>query len=523
MTVTGLCLVVAVHPRDEIFDCVKRVRSDFQIMPKSPKISVNDNLVGYFGFNDSSSSVIKLSVSRTNIQLPMLNISFRNLLLLDESFNGLEKIDDIGNETFPSLRLFNLSFNALSNVRSYVFSHLKEVEILDLSHNCFVKFQYDQVFLKHEHLKKLYLNDNLLHSIQSTFGEPKSMTLDFLDFSNNFINEFHNYDIQIHHLNMRNNSLKSVVIYDAQDMILNAQHNQLVHFFAPRGTFIKLNLSHNNFEYLSYVELEEATFLDLSHNHLRQWSPDTSIENFYAFTSSEDMSDTPFDKEATRLEIQQRVGVRVEFLNLGYNLIHSVFELRHYKNCLTFNLESNDFEDVFPQQFKSFFPLLRRVNLFNNPLSKEDKKRLDLFKNVTTGQPQLNFVYMKPVRTALAPNLLPPLPLILLPTLSPHIFNPTSTTLKPVDSTTQSTLVVSSPLTRLQSTTQMKSMELTTEKHPTEHATAKPVVDKSIPIWIYAVMLAAIIVSTIVYFTYQSHGLGANVPYRGFQDVENNL
>lgn len=492
-------------------------------MPKSPKININDKFVGYFGFNDSSSSVIKLSVSRTDVQLPMLNTSFRNLLLLDASFNGLEKIDDIGNETFPSLRLFNLSFNALSDVKSYVFSHLKEMEILDLSHNCFVKFQYDFVFLKHEHLKKLYLNDNLLHSIQSTFGEPKSMTLDFLDFSNNFVSEFHNYDIKIHHLSMRNNSLKSVVIYDAENMILNAQHNQIVHFFAPRGTFIALNLSYNNLEYLSFVELEAATSLDLSHNNLRQWSPDTSSEGSFTFSSSEDFLDyTPFDKEATRLAIQQQVGVRVQFFNLGYNLICSVLELRHFKNCLTFNLESNEFKNVYPQQFKSIFPSLKRVNLINNPLSTNDEKRLDQFKNSSKGQ--LQFVYKQPAPIPPVSPLLSPLPLIIIPTLSPHLFNPTFPPVRDVALTTRSSpKVLSSPSPLFESTTQKELIKSTTEKHPTENVTAKPIIHESIPVWFYAAVFALIIFSVIVFLAYQFHCQEAVVPYRGFQEADNFL
>ena len=293
----------ALHSNDEErLKCIDRAHSQFNSMPKVLKIKINDNLVAPDGFNESF-AIINLSVSRSSVHLPLLNISYRNLMILDSSFNGLDRIDDIGNETFPSLRLFNLSNNALSSVRSHLFNHLKELEILDLSHNCFVEFQYDHVFLQHENLKHLLLSHNRLHSIQSTLREPRAMTLQYLDFSHNFVKEFSNYELQINHLNAQNNRLQSLAIFHAQGMILDAQNNGIEHFYSPRGSFRILNLSLNKLEYLSNVEVEEAIVLDLSWNGIKAWaSPDYLESN----ESSDDwnLSLDTFDKSSMKLALQ---------------------------------------------------------------------------------------------------------------------------------------------------------------------------------------------------------------------------
>lgn len=493
-------------------------------MFKSPKIKVNGKLTKFSEFEENASGMITLSVSMSIVQLPMLNTSFKNLLVLDNSYNGLERVDDIGNETFPSLRLFNLSNNALSSVKSYVFAHLKEVEILDLSFNCFEKFHYDEVFLKHENLKKLYLNNNQLHSIQSTFSEPRMLSLDFLDFSNNFVNEFANYEIQIHHLNMRNNSLKSVVIFHADEMNLNAQHNQMVHFFAPRGNFKSLNLAHNNVEYLSYVEVEGATVLDLSHNHIRVWSPDESNEyessNFDDVDVTENDVESPFDIKAMKTAMLERLGIPTTFLNVAHNNIKSIKELAHFKFCQEINLEGNKLTSVYPEAINSLFPMLKKVNVIDNPLTEVNKNRLQQYKTRYSDK-RLKLVYEAP---PVAKLLLAPIPLvrITIPTLPPHIFVTTLQTTEKIinESETMTTSSLTTQQPQTESTTRKNSVDTSTEMITTrsdEVLPALPLNRTSLPTWMIAIIFTAFIVSSIMFMIHRER-IRSVIVYRGFHN-----
>lgn len=426
--------------------CVQQAQEDFKNLRKMPKIRVNDVQMIYDGFNGSYSQVITLSVSRTNVKLPILGINYRNLLRLDASYNGLGKIDEIGNETFPSLRLFNLSHNALTSINSFVFGHLKEIEILDLSHNCFVRFHYDHLFLRHENLKRLYLNNNRLHSVQSTMRVPKIMTLDLVDFSNNFLDHFSNFDLQISHLNLRNNSLTQLMVFHASGMTLNAAENLLDHIFAPDGSFKTLNLSDNNFEYLSLLEIDEAKVLDISHNFVVSW-----VEDIEAYDGAND--DWSYEEDYKSI-VRKFNDIKIEKLDLSFNRLNHLDALSHFVNVKDLNLQNNSFQNILLNDFVTIFPILQQVNLVNNPLNESCIQTLGAFNRNHSEKFQLRFNYEA---TTLAP--LPPLPILvplILPPLPVPIFILPTTTQKappltttPAASTTESTqaVVITSPST----------------------------------------------------------------------------
>lgn len=507
-------------------ECVDQHRENYKAMQKSRTIKVNGKMIDYskISLNDSSSSsaVITLSVSRSGVQLSMLNISYTNLLLLDLSFCGLESISDIGNETFPSLRLLNLSHNSLISVKSHLFHHLKELEILDLSHNCFASFHYNEVFLRHENLKKLFLNDNRLYRIQSMFREPKLMTLDFLDFSNNFVSEFSNYAFQIKRLHMQNNSLTSVSIFHATEMTLNAQHNNLVHFFAPRGTFLALNMAHNKFQFLSYIEIDDATVLDLSNNDIAMWSPEEDSSD--ELSSAEDIlidENIPVDSamlEDAKLEMK---FARTKFINLARNKISAIEHLKKFRNCLELNLEGNALVNVSPTSIRSMFPLLRRLIVADNPLNKMDVENLKKFNAEYSTQLQLNFQLEATIRktTRVPFHPLIPLPPLIIPTLSPRLFERATTTQKLITQTT--TMTSSTP--QMESATAAK---ITTEKPATESdetASTKALIEpdeSTFPIWLFGIIFITLVVFSLGYWYYRENDRNN---YRNFNEVENFL
>lgn len=339
-------------------ECIERSRRDFAVMRKESKITVNGRMMGYYGFENSASALILLDVSNTDVQLPKMNFSFTNLIMLHASKSGLEKIDSIGNETFPSLKFLNLSHNAISSVVSHVFSHLRELEVLDLSFNCFLHFNYDHVFLRHEHLKKIYLHDNLLHSVRGTAGLNHIMHLDMLDLKRNIIEEFNDFNLQVKHLELRSNALQSLEIHHAQSMTLDASENNLTSFVAL-GRFTRLDLSRNDFKFLSQVEIKEAKVLILSYN---------KIESCLESGDDESDEDTVISNE----DGNERDGIVTEIVDVSHNNISSMKDLHLFKFCESISLEGNEMKNLDFEKIRQDFPRIKRMNLINNPLTDLD-------------------------------------------------------------------------------------------------------------------------------------------------------
>lgn len=460
--------------------------------------------MNYYGFNDSSAYIIALSVSGSDVSLPMLNISFRNLMLLDASFNNLEHIDDIGNETFPSLKSFNLSHNAIMNVQSHLFSHLKEIEILDLSHNCFVKFHPGHTITRHEYLKKLYLQNNLIHTIAFDFTLVSLLSLEFLDLSNNFLGSFANYGTQISYLEITNNSLKDVVINHAKQMVLNAQHNNLTNFLAPMGSFRKLNISYNDFTFLSNVQIAEAVVLDLSNNNFGAWAEESRESREYY--DDGDWSD--WDSSVSTSKAEKPAAIKTKHLNLAHNNISHIHELRHFKHCEELNLEANSLKNIDPEDFRILFPMLKKVNLLNNPLTSVDENELMFFNS--TRLLSLHFDY----GTTTTPK-----PVTLLPPLPPF-FPLLSTSSKIIETTTS----IPSTTPQTESSTQTKSTTTSTETHHVESTTVESVDEKSSShVWIFAIVFAAIALSSVAFLNYRKRLQKDSIGSRSYNEAVNFL
>lgn len=484
--------------------CIEKSRAEFQQLRKSSRIVVNDKSVVFNGFYGKTSydNVVKLSVSKTSLALPLLGINYRNLLRLDASYNGLEKIDEIGNETFPSLRLFNLSHNSLRSIHSYVFSHLREVEIVDLSFNCLVKFQYDRFFLRHENLKQLYLNNNRLHSVQSTFSEPRIMMLNYLDLSNNFIDYFSNFDLKISNLILRNNAIKQLTILHATKMTLDLANNKLEHIFAPHGTFKLLDLSRNIIEFLAFIEVEEASVLDLSHNSIKGWT----IHN----SSSESSELTASDEDIFRFKTSARqiIEIQTDVLDLSFNKIESIQDLKLFKTVKNLDLQNNSLESITPLQFISNFPMLEQVNVINNPLTDMDVKKIKAFNSNQSEKFKLKFNYEL---TTFSPTLRP------FVTLLPPIVR--ATMRKGVQRPTTSTPLIR-PSTELERTTE-KTIHASIEGTAivSDEISSSKVSHSPTPMFAFAFVCMAIILSTITCMSLKKMQ-AAQIVYRNFNQVE---
>lgn len=478
-------------------ECMERSRKDFAVMKKESKITVNGRLMGYYGFENSASAVILLDVSNTDVQLPKMNFSFTNLIMLHASNSGLEKIDDIGNETFPSLKFLNLSHNTISSVVSNVFSHLRELEVLDLSFNCFVHFNYDHVFLRHEHLKKIFLHDNLLHSVRGTAGLNHIMQLDMLDLKRNIIEEFNDFNLQVKHLELKSNALQSLEIHHAQSMTLDASENNLTSFIAL-GRFTRLDLSRNDFKFLSQVEIKEAKILNLSYNLI-----ESCLESSVGDESDEE---TIFSNE----DGNERDGILTEILDISHNNISSMKNLHLFKFCESISLEGNQLKNLDFEKIRQDFPRVKRMNLINNPLTDFDLTEIK-FHNDTRFL-NIHFDYAtasESPETTLLPQLS-----IFFPTLSTTASNVDS---RPLEVTTLQNEKIIEKKPAIEGVEEGKLSEITKD------------VDKFVFLWIFAAALFALLsisIVLVIFIIYNKHSRAVTplrFMNREFNEAENPL
>lgn len=110
----------------EINNCVRISNESFQQMEKPNKIQINGI---YLNFDEIKKltpvDYVSLNISFTDQRLPFNDTEFKNLLVYHAAGCGFQTIDEIGTESFPSLKTLNLSSNHITSMKSAVFDHLK--------------------------------------------------------------------------------------------------------------------------------------------------------------------------------------------------------------------------------------------------------------------------------------------------------------------------------------------------------------------------------------------------------------
>lgn len=530
-------------------ECVTKARSDFKNMKKQTKVQINEKTMGFYGFASSgTAAIITLNVSFTDIRIPFVNASFTNLLMFHAAYNGLEKIDDIGNETWPSLKLLNLSHNALTNVKSKLFPYLKELEILDLSSNCFTHFHFERELYIHENLKKLYLQHNLIHKIVWPFTTTDiGHSLDFLDLSNNKLQLFHCDSMAIKTLLLNNNVLEKINYQEhatyPYKCHLEAQHNHIREFISTYD-FSHLNLSYNELDNLDDFYLDYfggADVLDLSHNNIKPTVIEDAVESDeytldmdYSFLSDEYRS-------ALTSRLRNIYTTKIINVNLSYNrmeTLHSINGIERFRNCVELNLEGNNMANLSYDKIRSEFKKLTHVNLKKNPLTKVDLNEIK-FHN-TTQFLGINFDYDDPDKKVEIKKVDPLMGLLLpLPPIE-HLHHPTSlidllrTTEKPPSTTTRTTKPANynKTLTTSNTSTTPLIKVITTTTTESQKSTEIPLLDNETDsyqsIWIWITVIGIVLVAPLmIYFTFlhkrfQRYWTSAYTP-RTYNEAENFL
>lgn len=362
------------NPRSTVVDadgksCWRRVDNEFRGMKKSRKILVNGREIGFYGFDNSAEHLIELDMSQTGIVIPSHNTSFQNLMILKSTFNNYRQaINVIGNETFPSLRILNISHNALDSFDSNLLEHMKEIEILDFSHNCIEHIVHSTVF-RLGNIREIHLQHNLIKSFTMwPTHSDAGMYLKSLDISHNELTEFVDSSIIIESLNVAHNKLSSLQIRHASKMNVDASFNQLKSFGERKeSTYHHLNLSYNGIESFDDLKFQVATTLDLSHNQCGI--------NLETEKSDEDKS---YDSD----ESINAKRIIVVDLNLSFNALRKVSEIsEHFNVKKILRLNNNRLSAIDFELFKSAFSSIQRVSLSGNPLTRADENELKYHNN----------------------------------------------------------------------------------------------------------------------------------------------
>lgn len=117
--------------KQEVDNCVRLSNESFQQKEKLNEIHINGLRFNSDGFKSIQPvEYVSLNISFTNQRLPFNDTEFKNLMVYHAVGCGFESIDEIGSESFPSLKTLNLSHNHITTMKSYVFNHLKVMEMI---------------------------------------------------------------------------------------------------------------------------------------------------------------------------------------------------------------------------------------------------------------------------------------------------------------------------------------------------------------------------------------------------------
>lgn len=316
-----------------------------------------------------------LSMSKNKIAfLGNLESEGQNLLYLNLSFNRLISLEGIS--ACASLQTLLISNNYVGDDQILHIQHLKELRILDISHNhlrdkhflnvlsslnqleelqnAANDFSEWKIQAPLRKLKKMVLDSNKIrkleilsdlpelkqlsireNNVSTIVGVRKSLALEELDLSGNDLNEIPDEFSQLKNLkklSIKNNSLTTLPKIQSLTY-LDASYNTLISVLNLSESIQVLLLSHNNISELPI--LPNIITCDLSFNKL------TNIAGLQA-------------------------GWNLESLNLNQNLFQSLEtilkSLKPHKKLKTLNIENIDLSPDLISNLSSQFPYLETLN-----------------------------------------------------------------------------------------------------------------------------------------------------------------
>ncbi|XP_061734885.1 toll-like receptor 8 [Nerophis ophidion] len=248
-------------------------RQDFTVstlaLPHPQEFEINHSLVKQECYN--SGPVLSLASNNLFFISPQQFIGYINITCLNLSRNGFSAaLNGTEFSSIPTLTYLDLSFNKVDLVNDNALSELKNLQVLDISHNS----HYFQAFgithnlhftKKLPVLRVLNMSHNYISTLTTKHMYSKSLTeLQFR--RNNLGTLWKKRDNSYHEIF---NKLTNLTILDISENNIKELPNRVYHFL-PRNLTI-LRISNNFLKYFKWsklIYLPKLQTLDLSHNSI---------------------------------------------------------------------------------------------------------------------------------------------------------------------------------------------------------------------------------------------------------------
>ncbi|XP_022909438.2 protein artichoke [Onthophagus taurus] len=278
----------------------------------------------------------------------------REVEVLDLSHNGIIKLDSSHVADLIKMGWCNVSHNLITEIARGAFARNAVLKVLNMSHNKIKRID-STTFRGMRFLRRLYLSDNLIADVaRGTFA---SITrIGTVDLARNFIKKIDYqmfYQLQvIEHIDLSENNITIIEKQAFKDIYLSL-----------------INVSHNAIETIESGAFENCvniTILDMTYNKIKTIPKRAFDETTYA---TELRFSYNLFTELSQIPLQNMTGLKLlnvshnEIVNISKNTFPKLYELH------TIDLSYNNLTDIYNSVFQVLFSL-RTLDLSHNHLEK---------------------------------------------------------------------------------------------------------------------------------------------------------
>ncbi|CAO1435957.1 unnamed protein product [Diamesa tonsa] len=196
-------------------------------------------------------------------------LNYKKTPVLDLSTLGLGfVVNNFLTKNYEHILTLNVSRNNIKTLNTML-NYYPNIQELDISNNCLISLNIEhRKLVMNRALVNINFSNNLIKDIHPFFFS--SLSLEFIDLSNNRLTRFLAANYEINQLLLNNNKISQIVI-DAEHRkelrLLDASHNS-VRIVQANVDFETLLLKDNRVQLDDYFEIRNVRTLDLSQNQI---------------------------------------------------------------------------------------------------------------------------------------------------------------------------------------------------------------------------------------------------------------